>query len=128
MKTIKQTYLINAPKDKVWQALVDPKIINEWGGGPSKMDDKVGTNFKFWGGDIYGTNTIAIKEKELVQDWYGGKWDKPSKVTFRLRARGGKTEIELIHENLPEGEEDNFASGWKDYFLGPMKEYLEKSN
>lgn len=56
MKTIKQTYQINAPSSRVWQALIDPKIIDKWGGGPAHMNDKVGTEFTLWGGDIYGKN------------------------------------------------------------------------
>lgn len=54
MKTIKQTYLINASRQDVWQALIDPVIIDKWGGGPARMNDRVGTEFSLWGGDIYG--------------------------------------------------------------------------
>jgi len=72
MKTIKQKYSIKAPVEKVWQSLVDPKIIKQWGGGPAKMDDKVGTNFKLWGGDIYGKNLKVIKNKLLIQNWISG--------------------------------------------------------
>jgi len=39
MKIIKQKYTIKAPVARVWQAFVDPKIIDSWGGGPAKMDD-----------------------------------------------------------------------------------------
>jgi uncharacterized protein YndB with AHSA1/START domain len=31
---IVESYLINAPVSKVWQALVDPDLIEKWGGGP----------------------------------------------------------------------------------------------
>ena len=54
---IKQHYVIKAPVAKVWRSFVDPKVIDSWGGGPAKMDDKVGTKFSLWGGDIYGINT-----------------------------------------------------------------------
>ncbi len=53
MKTIKQTYFVNSSLDEVWQALVNPKYIDAWGGDPAKMDEKIGTKFKFWGGDIH---------------------------------------------------------------------------
>lgn len=36
MKTLKKTYLIKAPVDKVWQALTDPKMIDDWD-QPSKV-------------------------------------------------------------------------------------------
>ena len=35
MKSFTKTYVINAPVRSVWQALVVPKIIDEWGGGLS---------------------------------------------------------------------------------------------
>src|SRR3972149_5421089 len=120
MKIIKQNYTIKAPVARVWQAFVDPKIIDSWGGGPAKMDDQVGTKFSLWGEDIYGTNTEVIPEKKLVQDWYGGDWDKPSIVTFTFTDRGDETEIDLVHTDLPDGEEDNFADGWKSYYVGAI--------
>lgn len=125
-RIIKQHYVIKAPITKVWQAFVDPKIIEEWGAGPAKMDSNVGMKFSLWGGDIYGTNTEVVPEKKLVQDWYGGPWSEPSRVTFKLTPKGESTEIDLTHTTLPDGEEDNFEEGWKDYYLGAIKELLEK--
>jgi uncharacterized protein YndB with AHSA1/START domain len=126
MKTIKQKYIIKAPVERVWQALVDPKIISKWGGGPAKMDDKVGTEFKLWGGDIHGKNLKVVKNKELVQDWYSEDWEKPSKATFKLSATKIGTVLELIHENVPPGDVADIADGWKEYYLGPLKDFLEK--
>lgn len=125
MKTVKQKYSIKAPIEKVWQALTDPSVIEEWGGGPAKMKDEEGFRFSLWGADIFGTNTKVVKNKQLVQDWYGGKWDEPSIVTFNLKEENGKTEVELIHENIPDEEAKDIAKGWKTYYLGPLKELLE---
>jgi len=125
MKTIKQKYKIKAPVEKVWQALVDEKIINEWGGGPAKMDDKEGTRFKLWGGDIYGINTKVIKNKELSQDWFQEGWKEPSRVVFKLSAKGKQTEVVLIHKNVPDEDMVSIEEGWKEYYLGPIKSYLE---
>jgi len=126
MKTIKQSYSINASVENVWQALVDPKIIDKWGGSPAQMNDKVGTKFTLWGGDIYGKNIKVSQNKELVQEWFGGKWEKPSKVTFTLKEKGGKTEVNLLHEDVPDEEANDIDDGWKTYYLGPLKELLEK--
>lgn len=126
MKTIKQSYTINAPIQDVWQALVDPKIIDLWGGGPASMDDKVGTKFTLWGGDIYGKNLKVSESSELIQEWFGGKWEKPSKVTFTLKVKGSKTEVNLLHEDVPDEEAKDISEGWKKYYLGPLKELLEK--
>src|SRR3990167_1193611 len=126
MKTIKQEYKICSKIDRVWEALTKPKEIEAWGAGSAKMDDKVGTKFKLWGGDIHGTNTKVVKNKVLEQDWYGGDWPQPSKVTFTLSEVSGKVKVNLVHENVPDEEAENIGEGWKDYYLGPLKDYLEK--
>lgn len=131
MKTIKQTYLINAPAEKVWQALVDPKIIDDWGGGEAKMSEDVGFEFSLWGGDIHGKNIEVVNPptggKKLMQDWMAGKWDNYSNVTFTLSEKDGKTKVELLHENIPDNEADEIEVGWGRYYLGPLKELLEHS-
>lgn len=111
MKVIRQTYKINAPVEKVWQALVDPKIIDDWGAGPAKMDDKVGAKFSLWGGDVFGTNTKVVRNKFLEQDWYRGNWPEPSKVTFKLSSEGSRTIVRLTHKDLPQKEIDDHKDG-----------------
>jgi len=125
VKVINQIYKIRAPISKVWEALTSPKMIKAWGGGPVKMSDKAGDKFSFWGGDIFGKNTKVIKNKILVQDWYGGNWERPSNVTFNLNEKDGETIVSLIHTNLPEDEIQNFTDGWKDYYMGPLKKLVE---
>ncbi len=126
MKTIRQTYLIKASIDKVWQALTEPKIITKWGAGKTTMDDKVGTKFTLWGGDIHGKNTKVVKNKELVQDWSSGDWEKPSKVTFTLTPQDDGVKVDLLHEEVPDKEANEITDGWKQYYLGPLKDLLEK--
>jgi len=92
------------------------------------MDEKVGTKFSLWRGDIRGTNTKVIKNKILQQDWFGGKWASPSKLKFVLKeVSPDTTQLELIQTDIPDDELDNIDDGWKRYYLGPLKELLEKS-
>jgi uncharacterized protein YndB with AHSA1/START domain len=127
VKRIEQTYEIKAPIDKVWRALVDPKVIGEWGGGPAKMNAKEGSKFSLWGGDIYGTNTKVVVNKLLKQDWFSGnKWKEPSQVSFHLKQNGDNTEIKLVHTNVPDQDAKDIAQGWKDYYLGLLKDLLEQ--
>ena len=125
MKAIRQTYHIKAPITEVWKALTDTKYIDGWGGGPAKMSDKVGSQFSLWGGDIHGKNIKVIANKKLVQEWFGGKWDKPSIATFALSSKNDQTTIEFTHVDVPESEYKDIEQGWKDYYLGPLKDYLE---
>ncbi|OGK28205.1 hypothetical protein A3C28_03370 [Candidatus Roizmanbacteria bacterium RIFCSPHIGHO2_02_FULL_39_9] len=126
MKTIKQKYAIHAPLIKVWEAFVDPAVIDLWGGGPAKMNAKTGTEFSLWNGDIHGKNTEVIPHKKLVQDWYGGDWPQASRVTFIFSEKNESTNVSLLHEDVPDKEFKGISDGWKDYYLGPLKKLLEK--
>lgn len=126
MKTIRQKYIIHSPLPEVWKGLTDPKYINEWGGGPSKMDDKNGTEFEFWGGEIHGKNIEVVPLKKLKQEWFSGNWDQASIVTFTLTEKNGETRIGLLHTDIPDNEVEDIDEGWKDYYLDPLKEYLER--
>ena len=122
MKTIHQSYEVNATPEEVFNALVTPEIIEQWSGAPARMDDQPGTRFELWGGDIYGTNLEVVSGSRLVQEWYGGDWKEPSKATFNIKPNGRGSIVELIHENVPEEEYDNINEGWNKYYLGPLRE------
>ncbi len=124
MKTIEQEYKIKAPVAAVWRALVDPVVINEWGGGPAVMTQYL-DKFSLWGGDIHGKNIEVVDYKLLVQDWYSENWDKPSKVTFILTPDGENTVLKLLHEFYPEEQHKDLSDGWKNYYLGPLKKLLD---
>lgn len=126
MKTLHQTYEINASIEKVWDALVNPKQIDKWGGGVAKMSEEVGFEFELWDGEIYGKNIEVIKNKKLVQEWYSGIWDKPSIVTFILKQTGSKTTVDLKHIDIPDNEARDVEDGWQDYYMNPLKELVER--
>jgi activator of HSP90 ATPase len=124
-KPIKKVYKISSSIEKVWNALINPSVIDKWGGGPSKMDSNVGSNFELWNGDIYGKNIEVIEENKLVQEWFGGDWPKPSIVTFTLIKDGINTILELEQINVPDEEYIDIEEGWDDYYIGPMQKMLE---
>ena len=125
MKPIEKSYLIRAAVPRVWQALVDPLVIEQWGGEPVTMDDNPGTEFRLWGGDIHGKNVEVVPEKRLVQEWYGGDWPAPSIATFTLEDDHGGTLLTLHHIGVPDDSSADFDEGWDLYYLGAIKELLE---
>lgn len=89
------------------------------------MDDKVGTMFSLWGGDVFGTNIEVEPLKKLVQEWIEGKWDQPSKVTFTLTSQDNQTIVNLEHIDVPDDAARDIEDGWNRYYLGEIKKYLE---
>ena len=127
-KTIRKVYKISSQTDDVWQALVDPVMIDKWSGSSNKMSSEVGRDFELWDGDIFGKNLEVIPGKKLVQEWYGGNWPEPSKVTFTIKKDQKGTILELVQINVPDEEFEDIERGWDEYYLGPIKEMLENSS
>lgn len=125
MATIEQTYEIKAPVADVWRALVDPKKIEAWGGGPAVMDGDKDTEFTLWGGSIHGKNVNVFSQEKLSQLWFSEGWEEASIATFRLSETDGKTSLKLTHENVPDDEAKEIDDGWREFYLGSIKDYLE---
>ena len=81
---IAKAYHIDAAPLAVWRALVDPQMIEAWGGGPVVMTYEPDSRFTLWGGDVYGTVLSVDPGVRLVEEWYAGPWPHPSTVTFSL--------------------------------------------
>ena len=119
---------MNAPLEKVFEALVNEDVIQHWSGDEAKMSPEVGAKFSLWGGQMFGTNLEVVKNKKLVQEWCYDQWEEPSKVTFLLKGNGEETIVELIHEDVPERSVKNITDGWNLYYLGAMQEMFNKIN
>jgi uncharacterized protein YndB with AHSA1/START domain len=125
MSTIKQSYEMNATPEQVFEALVNEEIIQNWSRDEAKMSPEVGAKFSLWGGQMFGTNLEVVKNKKLVQEWSYDQWEKPSRVTFLLKASGDGTLVELLHEDVPEKSVKSITDGWSLYYLGAMQEMFK---
>ncbi len=128
MPTITQTYEMNAKPEEVFEALVNPDIIQHWSGDEAKMSADVGAKFSLWGGQMFGTNLEVIPNKKIVQEWCYEQWEKPSKVTFTIKAKGEISIVSLYHEDVPEKTLESIAEGWDSYYLGAIREMFNKEN
>ena len=128
MKTIEKSYMFDASITRVWDALVNPDTIVLWGGGPAKMSEKEGAVFSLWGGDIHGKNVLVKPEKELVQEWFAGDWEKPSIVKISLFRDKGKTIVELDQVDVPDEEAKEIDKGWDEYYFRLSRNWSKNTN
>ena len=126
MKQFEQTYVINAPVSKVWQALTDAKVIEAWGAAPVKSEAIEGGEFSYWDGDIHGIYTKLVPEKRIEQDWYGhGNPTWKYNVVFTLEGDTQSTTVHMTYSGDVLDEEKDIAD-WRDYIFNPIKKLLEK--
>lgn len=126
MKQIEQTYTIKAPVSKVWQALTDAAVAEQWGAAPAKVDAREGGEFSYWGGDIHGKYTKLVPNKLIEQEWYGH--DNPTwkyNVVFTFEGNDKSTTVHMTYSGNILDEQKDIAD-WQDYYFSPIKELLEK--
>lgn len=127
MSVITQTYEMNAKPEEVFEALVNPDIIQHWSNDEAKMSADVGAKFSLWGGQMFGTNLEVIPNKKIVQEWCYENWTKPSKVTFTIKAKGKGSIVKLLHEDVPEDSVKSIAEGWDSYYLGAIRDMFNEN-
>lgn len=126
MKDIKFYKFIEAEPEEIFRALTNPFTIELWSDAPAKMDDKEGTEFELWDGDICGKNLKVVENKELVQQWYFDTEGEDSIVTIRLHEDKSGTNVELRHTNIPDDAFENINEGWREYYIGSIKRFFEE--
>jgi uncharacterized protein YndB with AHSA1/START domain len=131
--------IINAPINKVWEALTDPKIIKQYLFGTEVVTDwKVGSPIIWkgnWQGKTYKDKgkILQITPEKLLETTYwsgmAGLSDKPEnykKVTYQLREENGNTKLILTQDNnSTEEEKIHSEQNWK-MVLDGLKKLLEK--
>ncbi|SRR6056297_325773 len=127
MKNFQNTYFLKASPKEVFNALTNPVTIEIWSGYSAKMDDKKGTEFYMWEGDISGKNLEIKKNKKIVQEWYFGDQAEKSIVTIEIKKEKNGSNVEVSHTNIPDEAYDNMKFGWDDLYFGNLKLFFDIS-
>lgn len=129
---IKKTIAVNAPKEKVWEVLLNDKFTRIWyaefmEGSKAETDWKVGSKAKFTDGKgegIVGTVIENIPNKIISIEYQGivtaGKEDYHSEIaqavkgtreTYQLSEKDGATQI-LIEVDMGESYYEMMSQAW----------------
>ena len=131
MSEVVKKVTIQAPLEKVWEALTDLRAIVAWmDDETAQIDLTVGGKYTVFGGDTTGKFTRIEAPRHLEYTWRMSEWCKSwndTVVTWSLRKQGAGTRVTLVHSQFPNEEErTGHESGWDDYWLTPMKAWLER--
>jgi activator of HSP90 ATPase len=127
--TIGQKVVIPALPKEVYDAFTNAKKHSEFTGGKATGNPAVGSRFTAWDGYISGKNLELEKGKKIVQEWVTTDWPQgypPSKLELTFSEVGGKTELTMVHSDVPAEQEDELKQGWIDFYWEPLKAYFQK--
>jgi uncharacterized protein YndB with AHSA1/START domain len=128
---IRLSILIDAPRERVFHALLDPALLNKWVASAAVVEPRVGGRYSFgWsyqhgGVPVEGgpTRILELVENEkLVVDWPDWRGDASvpvQKITWLLESAGGagaQTRVTLIHSGFVRAVDiSDYPFGWGDF-------------
>jgi activator of HSP90 ATPase len=130
MKTtsIFQTLFFEATPQQLYDTLMSSEKHSELTDSEATIGESEGDYFSTYDGYIHGINLELKPGRRIVQRWQAEEDDWPdghlSKVTFELIPENSGTRLEFKHEEIPDGMEERFVSGWEEFYWVPLEEYF----
>ena len=126
MRDFKKYILLHTTPEDVYNALVNPVMLEVWTGEPAVMSEEPGSEFSLWDGSITGKNVEFVKNRKIVQEWDFGDQEEKSVVTIKLHPSGNNTSLEIRHINIPDESFENIREGWMEEYLGGLEQLFEE--
>ncbi len=126
---IVQKIQVNASPIEVYDAFINPKIHSEFTGSKASGNMLEGSKFTAWNGYIYGTHLELKRGKKIIQEWVTSEWPinfPPSRLELTFNEIDNKTEITMIHSDIPSSQEADLRQGWIEFYWNPLKEFFLK--
>ncbi len=128
MKTIKQTILLNASAQDIYDILINAKKLTKITGGKATNTEKVGGKFTAYDDYVTGTNIEFTPREKIMQKWTCQDFPPGhfTDVTIELKKKSDKqTELILTQTNVPDDFYEDINEGWNQFYWEPIKDYLE---
>src|ERR1044071_200136 len=134
------TIMINAPKEKVWDALTKPELVKLWQFGSDLVTDwKVGSPIRFiteWQGTVFEQwgHVLEVRPGSLLR--YNlfaprpGLEDKPENyfvMSYVLTGGDGQTQLEITQEDNRPGAAQEEPQGEENPVLQSLKKVAESN-
>ena len=129
------TYIASSP-EKVWNALIDPKMTEKYWQHENVSDWKPGSRWEHRGFDkdrtlrLVGKVIESSPPRRLVLTWAlpadEAREEKHSRVTFEVEPAGGVVRLTVTHEHFEPGSKmfESIKEGWPKV-LSSLKSLLE---
>ncbi|KUJ61152.1 ATPase [Flavobacteriaceae bacterium CRH] len=138
MATNISTIVLNAPIEKIWNALTNPELVKQWQYGSDLLTDwKVGSEIRFrneWEGQIFeqwGTVLEVILNQKIKYSLFFPRpelEDKPENyfiMNYVLSEENQKIKLEIIQEDNRPGAIQEEPQGEENPILQSLKALIE---
>lgn len=124
---------IDAPVERVWNALVDPKVRDKWLSSGGLCEARVGGAYSYgwvFDGEHCGPKRVLEIDppRRLVHDWFHAK-ESPGRTEWTLEAMGAeRTRVTVTQVDVAAGRDfAGYTGGWAKFAVG-LRELMEESD
>lgn len=141
MATNISTVTVNAPIEKVWDALVKPELVKKWQYGSDLITDwKAGSDIRFraeWQGKVFeqwGKVLEVLPQKLVKYSLFAPRpdlEDVPGNyfvMSYALSEEDGHTKLEITQEDNRPGAAQEDPQGEENPVLAALKSLVEVEN
>ncbi|MDQ0466772.1 uncharacterized protein YndB with AHSA1/START domain [Caulobacter ginsengisoli] len=127
---VRQSIFVAAPRERVFQALIDPEILNRWIASAARVEPRVGGEMSYgWeykvdGRPVTGGPTRILElvpNEKLVTDWPDWRLEPGAPVTtvsWTLTDEAGGTRVTLTHGTFERPADiGDYPYGWQDFLV-----------
>jgi uncharacterized protein YndB with AHSA1/START domain len=132
--------IINAPVQKVWDALTKPELVKQWQYGSELITSwEIGSEIRFetiWDGKLFEQwgKVLAVNTNELIKYTLfaprPGLEDKAENyfiMSYMLNKEGERTKLSILQEDNRPGAVQEKAQGEENPILNSLKSLVEYS-
>jgi activator of HSP90 ATPase len=130
MKPILISSIFDTNAAFLYKFFLDSKLHTEVTESKAVISNKIGGKFTVWDGYIKGEIVALEANKKITQKWRTTEFNKNDKdsileITIE-EINKNKSKLILKHSEIPEGTEEEYKQGWKEYYIKPLKEFIKK--
>ena len=107
---------------------MDSEEHSKFTGGIAVIDPELGGIFDVWDGYITGKTLELEPGRRILQSWRTTEFppgSPDSTLEVVIDSKRGGTQLTLNHTDIPDGQAEMYAQGWKEYYFEPMLEYFQ---
>jgi len=128
-ESLQLSVFLNETNENLYKAWLNSREHSKFTGSTAEIVPTIKGKFSAWDGYIIGTNVTLEPYHKIVQTWRTTDFnedDEDSILEILFEPEGDKTKITLKHNNIPEGQGEEYNQGWQDFYFKPMQKYFNK--
>jgi len=125
---IRQSVVLPAPAEQLFQMYLDPRTHGAITGAPVTVAEETGSEFRAFDGKLSGQILAVARPTLIVQFWRSVAFkpeDPDSTLMLCFTPQGNEGRIDLVHLDVPDQDYDGVNKGWESYYWTPWRIYLE---